>query len=722
MSDTMKSAQLVTTLLRPRSIAIVGASDNSRWSRAAFENLAQGGFTGDLHLVNRRGGTVHGRAAVASCAELPAGIDLGVVLVPLQAAEDAVRDLAAAGVRSAVVLTSGFAETGADGAERQRRLGELARRHGIRLLGPNTLGFINFVDSTLVWTTPVQRQAANSGVAIVSQSGATAYFLSDLAVRQGVGLSYVVATGNEVDLDCSSFVEMLAADPATRAIALFIETVRDPERFVRAAERALAAGKPVVVLKVGASEAIAKSALAHTGALVGDDRIFDGMCRQLGLIRVRSIEDLLATADIVSRAGVLRPGGLCIVSNSGGICEIAGDTAEMRGLTLPDIAADTADALRATIPDFATPHNPLDLTGAITPEQCGTVVRILGGQASVSAVLCPLYEVPTEESQINERLLQIYEHVSDALNNAPVPGFLVSYTSTSVNQLSHEIIARTRLPYLACGLDRAINGIASAFWWSERHRQSTASASRPERGAAEWTGERPRSERETLDYLAGHGVPVVPARLVRGEDEAAAFAQSLGEAVVLKIASPDIAHKSDIGGVVLNLSGGAAVRGAFRTVMDAARTHAPDARIDGVLVSPMRGRGVELFVGFARDAQWGPVLTVGLGGIWVEVLKDVALRLLPVSAGEVARMLGELRGAKMLAGQRGVPAADIDAVAEAVARIGDAILALGPGLVAMDINPLWVRGDRVEALDALAIWDDTPMPAGDGAPSGPHSA
>lgn len=701
----MHDAGLLASLVRPRSIAIVGASDNSRWSRAAFDNLTQAGFSGALHLVNRRGGTVHGRASVPRCADLPPGVDLGVLLVPAHAAMVALEDLAAAGVRSAVILSSGFAETGSDGADRQQSLGVRAHDLGIRLLGPNTLGFINFVDRTPVWTTPIQTPCSTSGVAIVSQSGATAYFLCELAVRQGVGLSYVVATGNELDLDCSAFLEDFATDSSTRSIALFIESVRDTGRFVRAATLALASGKPVVVLKVGASETIARSALAHTGALVGDDRIFDGICKQLGLIRVRSIEDLLATADIAARTGVLREGGLCIVSNSGGISEIAGETAELRGMVLPQVSANAAEQLRAAMPDFATPHNPLDLTGGVTPEGCGDVVRIMGAEPEVAAVLCPWYEVPIVEHQVNERLMSTYESMAPALNEAPIPGFLVSYTATSLSSLSHRIVADTKLPYLACGLDRAITALAGTFWWSDRFRQQPPPRLQP-REESRTANERPRSERATLEYLARRGVPVVPATIARDEAGAIACARAIGGPVVLKIASDAIAHKSDIGGVVLNLSGDAAVGAAFRQIMRAAQVHAPDAVIDGIAVSPMREHGIELFVGYERDVQWGPVLTVGLGGIWVEIMQDAAIRLLPVDAAEVRRMLAELRGAKMLQGQRGVPAADLDAVCKVVARIGDAMASLGPSLAAMDINPLWVRGDRVEALDALPVWDE----------------
>lgn len=692
------------SILRPRSIALVGASDGSRWSRAAFDNLVHGGFTGDLHLVNRRGGTVHGRAAVAGCAGLPPGVAMAVVLVPAAAAEGTVRELAAAGVGSVAMLTSGFAEAGADGAALQARVAAAAAEKGVRLLGPNTLGFLNFVDGTRVWTTPVRAPVRPSGVAIVSQSGATALFLAGLAGRQGVGLSYVVSTGNEADLDCASFIEELAADGATRAIALFIETVRDPARFLQAAAAAATAGKPVVVLKVGRTETTAKAALAHTGALVGDDRVFDGVCQQFGLIRVHSAEDLLATAEVAARTGALRPGGLGVISNSGGICEIAADTADAQGITLPGITAETAAVLRQVLPAFATPHNPLDLTGAITPEGCGAVVRALGAMPGISALLCPYYEAPAREEEASGRLTDIYTHMGRELRDASVPGFLVSYTAADVSAFAQEVIDSTGLPYLACGLDRAVKALAGVFWWSRWRagRDGVAAPGSP----APRTAPRPGTERGALEHLQSHGVPVVPAQLARTEEEAAGFAAALGGAAVLKVASAAIGHKSDIGGVALDLRDEGAVREAFRRVSEAARVHAPGALVEGVLVSPMRQRGVELFVGVTRDAQWGPVLAVGLGGIWVEVLQDVALRLLPASPGVIRVALEGLRGAKLLQGARGLPAADLDAAAAVVARIGEAALALGPGLVALDVNPVWVRGSRVEALDALCVWDD----------------
>lgn len=704
----------VAALLNPSSIALIGASDRSRWSATAFDNLSQGGFQGAIHLVNPRGAAAHGRTVATSCATIGSAIDLGLVMTPPAAVLDAIADLAAAGARSAVILTAGFSETGAAGRQLQERLRVIAAQHGVRLLGPNCLGFINFVNRATVWTTPVGVPTHNTGVAIVSQSGATAYFLALLAQQQDVGLSHVISTGNEADLDSASFIEYLVEDPHARAIAVFAETFRDPAGFLRAAQRAQDVGKPLVVLKMGASDVTAKAALAHTGALVGDDRIFDGVCQQFGIIRTRSMEELLATADIVGRVGVLRPGGLCVMTNSGGVGEIAADTAALRGIDLPALSRATVAALQAMLPDAATAHNPLDLTGAVSPEQCEAALRILAGQQDVAAILCPWYAIPTEIGQVSERLTQSHHHLIRGLAAAPVPGLLVSYTGTSINALARDTIARTGANYLACGLDRALAGLAGAFWWSERQREQ-AMRPRPNfagaGAAADGHVARPRSEHEALAFLSRHGVPVVPLRIAADPAQAVAAARTLGGPVALKIASPDIAHKSDIGAVLLHLQGDAAVRDAFTRIMDTSRIHHPGARIDGVLVAPMRERGIELFVGFSRDPQWGAVLAVGLGGVWVEILQDVALRLLPVDAHEVKHMLLGLRGTKLLAGGRGVPAADLDAVATAITRIGDAMLQLGPELDQADVNPLWVRGDQVEALDALLVWKDA-APAG----------
>ena len=724
-SHDSKLAESARALLTPQSVVLVGASDKSRWSTSVHDNLVRHAYAGSLHLVNPRGAMAHGRLCATHCAAVGEQLDLGLIMVPREAVPQALTELADAGGRSAVILSAGYAELGPAGRAEQDAILGLAKRLGIRLLGPNCLGFINFTQNAIAWTTPVQAPSRAHGVAIVSQSGATAHFLAQLAHQQDVGLSHVISTGNEADLDITSFIDCLIEEPQARAIAVFAETVREPERFLRVAARALRAGKPLVVLKVGSSEVTAQSALAHTGALVGNDKVFDGICQQFGILRTYAMEDLLATADIAGRCGVLRGRGVGIVTNSGGVGEIAADTAHRHGLVLPPLNDAAAAAMVSTIPSVATAQNPLDLTGTVTPEQCEGAVLAMASVADCAALLCPWYDIPSEPQQVNERLTALHLHLVRGLREAGVPGFLASYTPAVVNDMARQTIADIGANYLACGMDRALAGVAGAVRWSQRYLEESNDSAEPPPFATpkpsfgkhkpKWQA---RSEREALDALASWGVPVVPGRMATTAEQAVKYAQIWSGPVVLKVASADIAHKSDIGGVILNLLGESAVKEAFAQITNAVRLHAPEARLDGVLVAPMRPPGTELLVGFSRDSLWGPVMAVGLGGVWVEVLQDVALRPLPVSAQEARRMLKSLRGLPLLQGHRGLPAAHLDVLATVIARISQAITAMGPDLLELDINPLWVRGDQVEALDALMVW----RPDGTAVKSTQHSA
>lgn len=694
------------TMLRPGSVALIGATDRSRWSSMTFQNLTTLGFAGTVHLVNRRGGMVHGQAAAARCTALDATPDLGIVMVPMPAVADALADLAEAGTRNAVILTSGFAETGAGGAAVQAGLVSQAHAQGMRLLGPNSLGFINYLDAVPAWTAPCGRTELVGDVAVISQSGQVGHHLNALGRQQGVGLSHLVTTGNEADLDFADFALHFVADPRVRAIALFLETIRHPARFAEAARRALEAGKPIVVFKIGASEVAARTAQAHTGALVGDDRIFDGVCRQYGVVRVSAVEDLFTTANLLARTGVLRPGGVGLISNSGGICGIAADTATAQGIVVPDLSPPVVAALRAVLPDYATAQNPLDITGASTLDRSlfETTVRAMVAEPAFAAAVC-FTDLPETEREADPLNLAGYRHMAQGLADARIPTLVMSCLAKPVSPVALGIIAELQLPFIAGGLQRGLAALGKAFWWSERQRRGYAPAEA-------WTApplpaRRPRSEQATLDWLARCGVGVVPHALAQDPASAVAAARSFGGKVVLKVASADIAHKTEIGGVALDRQGDAEVTEAFHAVQAGAPA---GARVDGVLVAPMRRGGLEVFVGVTRDPQWGPVIAVGLGGIWVEVLQDVALRPLPVAPAEARVMLEELRGAALLEGRRGIPAADLAAVAAAIARIGDAALALGPELDTLEVNPLWVRGEQVEALDALAVWSEKAQP------------
>jgi acyl-CoA synthetase (NDP forming) len=685
--------------LKPSSIALVGATDRSIWSVSAFDNLSRFGFGGKVHLINPKGGVIHGSAAATSCAAVGEQIDAALLMVPESALLDTFDDLKKAGIAGAVVLSSGFAEVGAEGAHKQRELAGKAKSAGIRLIGPNCLGFANFIANTPLWTTPLRRPMPNGSLAIVSQSGALANQLSQFAYQQRIALTHMISTGNEADVTVADAIEYLVAQPEPRAIALFLETVRDPIAFMAAANAARDKGKFIVVLKVGSSEAAAKAAQAHTGSLVGNDGIFSALCKQLGISRVNSLEELVVTADLFSMLGSIERGGLVLAAMSGGLCEIATDQTEELGLPLASLASETTAELRKTLPPLATPGNPLDVTGAamLEPQLITQSIAAVAKDPAVGAVGF-VFDIPLQEDK-RGAARNFIKHVSAGFAATDKPCLLLSHTFSMVSREGRALADEYDIAYSGGGVHLTLTALAHVFR-QRNHRRMLSPIPAPVAA----TFPRPDSERAVLDHLATHGVQVIPGSIAKSAAEAAAAARLFGGPVVLKIASADIQHKTEVGGVALNLVGDDAIRAAYDTLIARVASANPRAKIDGVIVSPMRKHGVELFVGTLLDPQWGPAIAVGIGGIWVEVLKDTSLRLLPLSEADALEMLGELRGGALLNGFRGAPAVDRAAVARAIVAIGNAAIALGPDLVALEVNPLLASPHGIEALDGLTVW------------------
>jgi acyl-CoA synthetase (NDP forming) len=691
------SAERLAAFLSPKTVAIVGASDRSGWSAGAFVNFEKLGFEGGLHLVNRKGGVVHGRAAVTSCREIGEPVDLALMLVGAKGLPDALADAAAAGIPSAVVLASGFSEVGGGhGASVQDELVELCRELDIVCLGPNCLGFVNVVDHAPAWSGMMPVPLVAGAVAIVSQSGATGSEIATFASAQNIGLSHIISTGNEALVDTVAMASAVLEDERVRAVAMFVESIRDADRFQRLAERAAVLEKPIVMMKVGTSPLAAEIALTHTGALVGDDRVVDTALRQWGVIRVQSLEELAVTAGLLAHTGPLPPGGLGVVSISGGACDIIADSAEVVGLPLPTLAASTQTRLAEFLPDFGALRNPLDITGAASenPPLFGDALAGIADDPAV-AVLAAVYILPTQGRA--ERFAPRLEQIARGLRAAGDRGILVAPTSGDINPFVAGMLDQLGISHAISGVRDAVDAIANAIRWSawlRRPRPAEAGGSELETGSGQW------SEARALELLANNGVPVVPWRLARTADEAVAAAQELGFPAVVKVVSPEILHKTDIGGVELGLGDDADVRTAFERVTAAAQ----GAHVDGAIIAPMRSGGVELIVGVVRDPQWGPVLAVGLGGVWVHVADDTSLRLLPIGEDDVREMLGELRGNALLHGARGSQAADVDRLMQTIVAFAQLAERLGPQLDSIEINPLRVRGAIVEALDCAVVW------------------
>jgi acyl-CoA synthetase (NDP forming) len=611
-------------------------------------------------------------------------------------------DLAAAGAKNAVLPSSGFAEAGAAGEVLQIEVLKTAKRVGISIIGPNSLGIAHISRGWALAALPTIEPLLPGHVASISQSGAVCSEIAEYAVQQGIGLSTIAAVGNEAQIDAATLTSALVEDEKTRVIALFVESIRDPARFARAAEFARSRRKPIVILKIGASPVASEVAKAHTGSLVDDDKVYDAMCRRHAIVTVHTLEDLVTTAGLLAHTGVIERPGVAVVSLSGGGCGIATDLADRHGISLPAFSQETVAGLRELLPDYAATLNPFDITGAAfrDPDLFVRCIRIIGADPSIGLVVAA-YSVFRDEKRLGPRLPLV-----------TVMGEVVSMLG------SRAVLASSAVrPYVGAGLKAmdavglkgsAFGGLAAtmiavrgALEWSELVRTvSLMTEPVPTETSTETPA--PMDERQVLDFIASHHVPVLPAIVVRSDCEAMQAQQSFGGNGVLKILSPDIAHKTEVGGVKLNIAA-EAVSEAHDALLATVRGSAPEARIDGVIVSPMRERGLELFVGVARDPQWGLVLAVGLGGLWPEVLKDTGLALLPLDRAEARRLLLGLRAAPLLAGHRGTPAVDLDLLADAIVRIGEAAISLGPALAALEVNPLRVSGHEVEALDGSSF-------------------
>lgn len=704
------STERLHTLFEPRSIALVGASDKSTWSLMIHVGLTQGGFDGKVYYINPRNPTVHGQPAVARLVDIGEPVDLCYIMVGTDAVLPVIQDMIAAGIHNAVVLTGGFAEQDEHGRELQEEITQLAAEHDLAIIGPNCMGYINIARHTEAMATLPERPLLSGPVALISQSGALGGMMLNYAHTQNVGLSMLISTGNEATISVTDALQYAVEDEATKVIAIFMETIREPERFVQVARQAFERGKPIVALKAGRSEVTARVALTHTGALTGDDRIIDALFRQLDIVRVNSTEELVLTANAFAKAGQLPGRRLGIVAISGGACDLAADLAEDVDIILPIFTEQTKSDLRALLPVLGPANNPLDVTGAAMNNQdlMGNLLGVVTHDPQLDAVLC-LMELLADETPQSRFMMNILAGIGQALDRSPIPAFLLQMSSNDVRRAGRNFLESNGIPFLSGGLRILIPAIGKLMDWTEQYRAAQAlehetpvedvSAIRLETAAVgSW------SEYQARAFLEQHGVPVIPAALVTSVDQAAGAAQAMGWPIALKIASPDIIHKSDIGGVKLGLQTEEEVGSAFTQVMSSARAVTPAPRIEGVLVSPMRSSGVELLVGVTHDASWGQVLAVGMGGIWVEVLKDTSLRVLPVTREDVRMMLSELQGAKLLQGARGSKPADMEALVEVIYRVAELAQSLKADLEALEINPLRVDGSQIEALDAVITW------------------
>jgi acyl-CoA synthetase (NDP forming) len=714
-SRRLVTPQRLREFFAPRSVAMVGASDNSGWARLIVASSAITGFGGKLTPVHPKAKSAFGLPAVPSLRDLPEPVDLAFILTGVPVVESVLDDMQAAGIKNAVVLAAGYREVGEEGRALEESLVARAIAHDITILGPNCLGFVNAQTRAAPYALTMQPPLLAGPVGVGLQSGALASVVLNFARLHGIGLTTLTSMGNESIMKTVDYIDYLVEDEATRVICLFLEEIGDPERFARAAERADQAGKPIVALKVGSSPAGQKAALAHTGSVAGDDAVVNAAFRQMNIIRVDTLEDLLTTGALLGYSRWPQGRRMGVLTASGGACDIIADRASAHGIEIPDFTAKTEEGIAAYIPPFANPHNPLDVTGYGLANVIGRdsmsaidhALDIAADDPNLDFILFSGANLPDARPADEALATSTEERVAwlaQRIASSPIPVIPVASTCNDLGPYARQLLAERGMTILG-GLHLGINAMSNALRWVENRGHALApgtTAGDQASGVRTAAIGGPWSERQARELLTEAGVAVVPGGLAGSADEAAEIAQRVGLPVALKICSAQITHKSDIGGVALGLVAVAEVRAAYEKVR-AAGEAVQNATVDGVLVTPMRTGGTELLVGVTVDPTFGPVLAIGLGGVWVEIMGDTSLRVLPVDAAEAKRMLGELRGLPLLQGARGSRPADLDALAEAITRISRVALELGGALRALEVNPLWVNGDQVEALDVLVI-------------------
>lgn len=700
----------VDRVLRPHSIAVVGASADPRsFGGFVLGNLLRFGYSGDLHLVSRSSDEIEGRRCVKTVDELPEGIDLAVLAIPEGGVLDAVRALGRRGAKAAVVFASGYAEAGDEGRERQQRLAEAAEASGMLLVGPNCMGFTDFEAGVPVTFEPVVPQPCGGrpGIAVVAQSGAMAANLRDAFLGRGQPLVAAVSTGNEVSLGIEDWLAHFIDDPQVRVVAAYAEQIRRPRLFLALAARAREAGKPIVLLMPGRSARAREAAQSHTGALAGDHATATALLAREAVVTVDSLDELFDTTAVLARFPVPPAGGPAFLTGSGAMKNIALDFAEDIGLRLPAFTGETVDRLRAILPAYAVAENPLDYT-TITVRDPGVIGRLIDtalADPNVGSLVLAMMGGPTVAQRDKA------EHMVPAMARQTKPAALVILGDDGpLEPFFLEAIRASGLPFFRSA-DRALRALARVAAYSEalgRARRAALEAPRPAAVAAALALPQPApasgvyAEYQGKAWLAAAGLPVPAGALARTADEAARIAADVGYPVVIKAQASALPHKSDVGGVIVGLPDEPALRAAWGRLHDNVASHRPGLALDGVLVEAMGPRGLELVVGAKRDADWGPVVLVGLGGVWIEALHDV--RLLPADMAEddIVEELSRLKAASLLAGVRGAPAVDVRAVARVVALVGGQMRA-NPDIVEIDINPLVAYPDRVLALDALVV-------------------
>nr|WP_086492186.1 acetate--CoA ligase family protein [Novosphingobium panipatense] len=703
MTERTLSREAVARLLRPRSVAVVGASDKpGALGASVLGNLDRNGFAGEIYPINPKRDAIGGRACLPSVEALPEGVDVAVLAIPQAGVLDAVRALAARKAGGAIIFSAGFAEGGEEGKAQQAEIARIAAEHGMVIEGPNCLGLVNHVDGVPLTFVETQTMApaGRPGVAVVSQSGAMAAVLCTTFQARDLAISYSVSTGNEAASGVEDYVDWLVEDGNTRVIAMIVEQFRHPARFLAAARRARDAGKTVVLLHPGKSSAARESAATHTGAMAGDYKLMRRKVERAGVIFAETLEELGDVSEILLRAPALAHPELAVLGESGAFKALTLDLAEELGIALARLDDADSPALRAALPPFVPVSNPLDITaqGLSQPEIYTQTLAALLDDPRVGGVVAGIIQTDPVTCAIK------IPAILAALDGRTIDKPLVYAGLDEGAPVPPEHVEALRARGIPCfpSTERAFRALARLAGLAARDLTEAPVAATPVPGLDARAGV--VAEYQAKDLLRPLGFAFPAGRFAGSGEEAVAAADALGYPVAMKAQAAALGHKSDAGGVILNLADAASVREAWARIHANVAAYDAALVLDGVLIEKMGQRGLEMIVGGRNDPEWGPVMLAGFGGVTAEILQDVRLFTPDMSLEQIEAELMQLRSAPLLAGYRGAPPLDVAALARLVAQVG-ALLVAETSLADIDLNPviLHPQGEGAVALDALMV-------------------
>ena len=687
------------TLLRPQSVAVIGASDNpARIGGRPIYSMLKGNFQGKLFPVNPNRDIVQGLKAYPDISSVPIAVDSAVISVPENVALKVIKECAERGVKSAVVFTSGFAEIGNSGLNAQHQIANIASESRMRILGPNCLGVFNL---SAGWfgtfaNTLASKKIPTGPIGIVTQSGAYGGHLFTITQNRGVGTNYWVTTGNEVDIDVAEVIEFYAREPEIRVIISYAEGIKNGNRMRKALEAARNAKKPVIFMKVGSTEAGARAAASHTASLAGEDAVYDGLFKQYGVYRAETTEEM---ADVAYACQFGRyPNGpkIGLQTISGGIGVQMADAASKKGFDVAPLPKSTQEKIKKLIP-FAGVNNPVDFTGQVLNERklLEDSMRFVIDEADYDSQILYLASLP-----ISEFTRDISLEIFTALRKRyPEELMFLSMIGPQESRKPYEEIG------YPCFEDHslAVRAMAALRYFAKVFKQGKQKVIASTRGNKLARLDRNISEFEAKSILSTAGIPTNREFLTESCGEAIEAQKTIDGPVVLKVASPNIPHKTEIGGVLLNLTTKEEVEEGYKKLITSVQSNAPEAKIDGIIVAEMISGGIETVLGVTNDPVFGPTVMFGLGGVFVEVLKDVAFRVAPFGTEEARRMIDEIRGRAVLDGARGAPPADIEALANAISALSIFAAENSDNIQTIDINPFIALPKGAVAVDALII-------------------